>query len=96
MHGAEALRLRGIPTADFVGLGPDLKSHEERMNISAAIRSRKLRVLYLQSRFLQDHTLISAIGEAHGGLHMLAIDEAMGALSVRISAPAPHLSASLC
>lgn len=95
IRGAEALRLRGIPAAHCVGLGPDLTYHEERMNISAAVRSRKLRVLYLQAHFLRDHTLISAIGEAQGGLHMLAIDEVMGAAPASISLPAAHSSASI-
>lgn len=95
IRGAEALRLRGIPAAHCVGLGPDLTYHEERMNISAAVRSRKLRVLHLQAHFLRDHTLISAIGEAQGGLHMLAIDEVMGAAPASISLPAAHSSASI-
>lgn len=95
VRSAEALSSRGISASHVVGTGVDLTSHDLRMNISAALRGGMLRVLYLHTHLLQDHTLISAIDEAHGGLHMLVIDESNTAPSVRIVPPAIHSSASI-
>lgn len=96
MRSAEALSSRGISASHVVGPGSDLTSHDLRMKVSAALRGGMLRVLYLHTHLLQDHTVISAIDEAHGGLHMLVIDEANTAPSVRIVPPAIHSSASIC
>lgn len=81
---SDALRLRGIPAALLRGLGSDLTSHEERISVSAAVRSGKLRVLCLHSQFILDHTLISAIGEAVGGLRILIVDESTAVSRVSI------------
>lgn len=64
--------------------------HEERMDISAAVHSENLLVLYIQSHFLGDYTLVSAIREAQEGLRILVIDESTATLSVRISLPPIH------
>lgn len=55
--------------------------HEERMDISAAVHSENLLVLYIQSHFLGDYTLVSAIREAQEGLRILVIDESTATLS---------------
>ncbi|KAL2286113.1 hypothetical protein FJTKL_07339 [Diaporthe vaccinii] len=51
------------------------------MDISAAVHSENLRVLYIQSHFLGDYTLVSAIREAQEGLRILVIDESTATLS---------------
>lgn len=40
-------------------------------------------MLYLQTHFLQDHTIVAAIREAHGGLHLFVIDETQVLAAVR-------------
>lgn len=85
---------RGITAAQFSGLGPDLTTRQERMNVLAAVRNGELRVLYLHNHFLQDHDFISAMNEAQGELSLLVFDEANAAPSVRMVPSATRLSAS--